>query len=335
MAVHERVLLGRPPARPRPAAAVPAGRRWPAPLDAIRAGHAFVGRSAEAAALEATWRAAAGGRRRLAVLGGDAGIGKTRLAAELAALAHDDGAVVLFGRFDEEASAPYQPVVQMLRGWAGGASLGPFAERLGPRAAELGLVLPELGAAGAGEATPLHGPETGAQRLRLFDGIAALLAEIAGDAPLLVVLDDLHWADLPTLQLLGHLVRAPAPEARAVRGHRAARRGRARRSRRCSRASAARGRSSGSSSAASTRARPRALVAVLGGAAATPPSSPSCTRRRRATRSSSRRSCATWPGPATSPWPTRAASPTGCARSPAAGSRGSASPRWRCSRSPR
>ena len=213
MAVHERVLLGRPPARPRPAAAVPAGRRWPAPLDAIRAGHAFVGRSAEAAALEATWRAAAGGRRRLAVLGGDAGIGKTRLAAELAALAHDDGAVVLFGRFEEEASAPYQPVVQMLRGWAGGASLGPFAERLGPRAAELGLVLPELGAPGAGEATPLHGPETGAQRLRLFDGIAALLAEIAGDAPLLVVLDDLHWADLPTLQLLGHLVRAPVPEA--------------------------------------------------------------------------------------------------------------------------
>ena len=213
MAVHERVLLGRPPARPRPAAAVPAGRRWPAPLDAVRAGHAFVGRSAEAAALEATWRAAAGGRRRLAVLGGDAGIGKTRLAAELAALAHEDGAVVLFGRFEEEASAPYQPVVQMLRGWAGGASLAPFAERLGPRAAELGLVLPELGAAGAGGATPLHGPETGAQRLRLFDGIAALLAEIAGDAPLLVVLDDLHWADLPTLQLLGHLVRAPAPEA--------------------------------------------------------------------------------------------------------------------------
>ena len=111
-----------------PAPRVPSGRRWPAPLDAVRAGHAFVGRSAEAAALEATL--ARRGRRRAPrspCSAGDAGIGKTRLAAELAALAHDDGAVVLYGRFDEEAPAPYQPVVQMLRGWAGGASLAPFA----------------------------------------------------------------------------------------------------------------------------------------------------------------------------------------------------------------
>src|SRR5215213_3015382 len=210
MAVHDRVLLGRRPVRPWPVAP---GRRWPAPLEAVRAGHAFVGRSAEAARLVETWGAAVGGRRRLAVLAGDAGIGKTRLAAELASAAHDDGAVALFGRFEEQAPAPYQPFVQMLRGWAGGASLAPLAERLGPRAAELGLLLPEVGAAGGGEATPLHGPESGAQRLRLFDGIAALLAEIAGDAPLLVVLDDVHWADQPTLQLLAHLVRAPAPEA--------------------------------------------------------------------------------------------------------------------------
>ena len=213
MAVHERVLLGRPSVRPRADAALPAGRRWPAPLDAVRHGHAFVGRSDEGGRLEAAWRAAAAGRRRLVVLAGDAGIGKTRLAAELASVAHADGAVVLFGRFEEEAPAPYQPFVQMLRGWAGGASLAPFAGRLGARAAELPLVLPELGTPEAGGAASLHGPEQGAQRLRLFDGIAALLAEIAGDAPLLMVLDDLHWADLPTLQLLGHLVRAPAPEA--------------------------------------------------------------------------------------------------------------------------
>ena len=213
---------GGPRARPaRPAAGAPAPRRRgpgrPPLARAARRGPRRATRSSAARPRPprstATWRAAAGGRRRLAVLGGDAGIGKTRLAAELAALAHDDGAVVLFGRFEEEAPAPYQPVVQMLRGWAAGASLEPFAERLGPRAAELGLVLPELGAAGRSGATPLHGPESGAERLRLFDGIAALLAEIAGDAPLLVVLDDLHWADLPTLQLLGHLVRAPAPEA--------------------------------------------------------------------------------------------------------------------------
>ena len=79
------------------------------------------------------------------LLTGDAGIGKTRAAAELAAHAHDDGAVVLYGRFDEETLTPYQPVVEMLRGWSAGAPLDSLRERLGPRAAELAILLPEFG----------------------------------------------------------------------------------------------------------------------------------------------------------------------------------------------
>jgi DNA-binding SARP family transcriptional activator len=213
MALHERLLHGRPHLAAARAAgpAIPA-RRWPPPLDAVRGRHAFVGRAAEASRLHDAWRDAAAGNRGLVVIAGEAGIGKTRLAAELADHAHADGAVVLYGRLEEEAPAPYQPVVQMLRGWAGGASLAPLAERLGPRAAELGVVLSEFGGPEPADASTLRGPELGAQRLRLFDALAALLAEIAGAAPLLVVLDDLHWADLPTLQLVGHLVRAPAPE---------------------------------------------------------------------------------------------------------------------------
>ena len=119
---------------------------------------------------------------------------------------------MLYGRFDEGAPAPYQPVVAMLRGWAGGASLAPLAGRLGPRAAELGIVLSEFEAPAAAPDGTLRAGEADARRLRLFDAMAALLAEIAGGAPLLVVLDDLQWADLPTLQLIAHLVRAPAPE---------------------------------------------------------------------------------------------------------------------------
>jgi DNA-binding SARP family transcriptional activator len=213
-AVHDRLLHGRAPAARRAVGSAPAipARRWPAPLESARGGHAFVGRAAEASLLHDAWREAAGGKRRLVVLAGEAGIGKTRLAAELAGHAHRDGAVALYGRFEEEAPAPYQPVVQMLRGWAGGASLAPLAVRLGPRAAELGIVLPEFGPATSGDGGSLRGLDLGAQRLRLFDALAALLAEIAGAAPLLVVLDDVHWADLPTLQLIGHLVRAPAPE---------------------------------------------------------------------------------------------------------------------------
>jgi DNA-binding SARP family transcriptional activator len=216
MALHQRVLHGRAPAprRSPPPAFGPAivPRRWPAPLDAARGRHDFVGRAVEASTLRDAWRTAAAGARRLMVIAGDAGIGKTRLAAELAGDAHAGGATVLYGRFDAEAPAPYQPVVTMLRGWAGGASLAPLAERLGPRAAELGVVLPEFGPASGGGDGALRAGEPDTSRLRLFDAIAALLLELAGDSPLLVVLDDLHWADLPTLQLIGHLVRSPAPE---------------------------------------------------------------------------------------------------------------------------
>ena len=90
MAVHERMLRGGAPAVRRPAplpgtAPVgPGARRWPVPLEALRSRHAFVGRADEAAFLESCWRRAAAGTRGLVVLAGDAGIGKTRLAAELA-----------------------------------------------------------------------------------------------------------------------------------------------------------------------------------------------------------------------------------------------------------
>jgi DNA-binding SARP family transcriptional activator len=211
MAVHERLLHGgAPPAHARPEP--PAPRRWPAPLEAVRGRHAFVGRMPEAARLQDRWSEVMGGTRRMTVLAGEAGIGKTRLGAELAAHAHADGAVVLYGHFDEGASAPYQPVVELLRGWAGGASLAPLAERLGPRAAELGIVLPELGVPAPMAGESLRGHEPDERRLRFFDAMAALLEEIAGGAPLLVMLDDLQWADLPTLGLIAHLVRAPAPE---------------------------------------------------------------------------------------------------------------------------
>jgi tetratricopeptide (TPR) repeat protein len=95
----------------------------------------------------------------------------------------------------------------MLRGWSGGAALTGPAQRLGPRAADLAALLPEL--APPDRASPLH--DGGTERQRLFDALAALLAEIAAGAPLLLVLDDLHWADSPTLQLVRHLVRAPQP----------------------------------------------------------------------------------------------------------------------------
>ena len=119
---------------------------------------------------------------------------------------------MLYGRFDEGTLAPYQPVVELLRGWSAGAPLDPLRERIGARADELGILLPEFGPAPAdGIRRPRRSAAADARRLRFFDAVAALFGEVAGASPTVVVLEDLHWADRPTLQLLRHLVRAPQP----------------------------------------------------------------------------------------------------------------------------
>ena len=218
MEVFERVLRGEPaPARASAPAALPAlpGRefeavRWPAPLAAAVDRHDLIGRSVELEYLGNCWGEATEGQRSLVLLAGDAGIGKTRVAAEAAQRAYEDGAVVLYGRFDEETLTPYQPVVEMLRGWSAGAPLDVLRDRLGPRASELGILLPEFGPPPS-DNVAMSGPEADAQRFRFFDAVAALLGELGAEAPVVLVFDDLHWADRPTLQLLRHLVRSPAP----------------------------------------------------------------------------------------------------------------------------
>jgi DNA-binding SARP family transcriptional activator/tetratricopeptide (TPR) repeat protein len=210
MALHERLLRGDAPPLQAPARLEVTPAPLPAALTTTSARAPFVGRSAELAALQEAWEAALGDDRRLVLLAGEPGIGKSRLAAEFARTAHANGAVVLHGRFDETGPGAYQPVLEMLRGWSGGAALTGPAQRLGPRAADLAALLPEFGVP-AGPTAGAGLNEAGTERQRLFDALAALLAELAAGAPLLLVFDDLHWADAPTVQLLRHLVRAPQP----------------------------------------------------------------------------------------------------------------------------
>jgi predicted ATPase/DNA-binding SARP family transcriptional activator len=193
-ALHDRLLLqGETPAAPAaPAAALP----LPAVL-ARREEYPFVGREAELAALRRRWQRSVAGEGGIVVLTGDAGMGKTRLAARFAAELHAAGAAVLAGRIDEETVVPYQPFVEALRHYASHAGAGADVdvEALAP-------LVPELGGAPSADTG-----ERENRRYRLFEAVAALLGRAAAERPLLLVVEDLQWAGMPTLLLLRHVVR--------------------------------------------------------------------------------------------------------------------------------
>ncbi len=179
------------------------GPLLPMPALLTRAGRIFVGRNDELERLLGLWKEATAGDRRLALLGGEPGIGKTRLAVELAGQIRESGGVVLAGRCDEDLGVPYQPFVEALRHYLSCAA----EPRLGRYAGDLARLLPELTDLVAGLPDPLRSdPET--ERYRLFDALAGWLSDVSAEAPVLLVLDDLHWAAKPTLLLLRHVLRS-------------------------------------------------------------------------------------------------------------------------------
>src|SRR5438067_7182375 len=182
------------------------GPALPMPTFLTRAGRVFVGRDEELERLLGVWKEAAAGERRAAFLAGEPGIGKTRLAVELAIGVRESGGVVLAGRCDEDLGVPYQPFVEALRHYVTGAE----ARRLGRYAGELVRLLPDLAEFVGGLPEPVRSdPET--ERYRLFDALAAWLSDVSAEAPVLLILDDLHWAAKPTLLLLRHVLRTAGP----------------------------------------------------------------------------------------------------------------------------
>src|SRR6185295_3731971 len=121
----------------------------------------FVGREAEVQRLEQLWKEAAAGEFRLAVVAGEPGVGKTRLAAELAGRVHHEGAAVLAGRCDEDLGVPYQPFVEALRHFVNHTPTALLPQRLGRYGAELVRLVPELADGVRNLPAPLHSdPET-------------------------------------------------------------------------------------------------------------------------------------------------------------------------------
>ena len=178
----------------------------PMPAFLTGTGRVFVGREEQVERLQRLWKEATAGERRVALLAGEPGIGKTRLAVETAVRIHESGGVVLAGRCDEDLGVPYQPFVEALRHYITCAE----APRVGRYAGELARVLPEIGQFVGPLSEPLRSdPET--ERYRLFDAFASWLADVSAAAPVLLVLDDLHWAPKPTLLLLRHVLRSQDP----------------------------------------------------------------------------------------------------------------------------
>lgn len=179
-------------------------------------GFGFVGRDAEQRALASVWESATAGEVRSVLVAGEAGIGKTRLAAEFAALVHGEGAVVLAGRCDEDLAVPYQPFVEALRFFVDHAPQH-IVDRLGRYPGELARLVPELVERLPDLPASLRAdPET--ERYRLFEAIASWLAAASEEDPILLILDDLHWATKPTTLLLRHLVRAEARDRVLILG---------------------------------------------------------------------------------------------------------------------
>ncbi len=175
-------------------------------LDSL-AGGVFVGRQREMGDLKGCLEDALSGRGRLVTLVGEPGIGKTRTAQELATYAGLRGAQVLWGRsYEEQGVPPYWPWVQAIRTYVREKDPQQLQSEMGSGAADIAEVvsdvrerLPDL------QPAPELEPEQA--RFRFFDSIAAFLKTASQRQPLVLVLDDLHWADQPSLALLQFVAR--------------------------------------------------------------------------------------------------------------------------------
>jgi DNA-binding CsgD family transcriptional regulator len=166
----------------------------------------FVGRQRELETLHAAMAHAMAGRGRIVVLAGEPGIGKTRTAQELADHASRRGAIVLWGRCHEEAGAPpYWPWVQIIRTTLRDAEAEALLRGLGAGAGDLVDIVPEIRDRLPGLEPSVRLDDPAEARWRMFESIRRFIASLCARQPSVILLDDLHWADAPSLRLLEFL----------------------------------------------------------------------------------------------------------------------------------
>jgi DNA-binding CsgD family transcriptional regulator/tetratricopeptide (TPR) repeat protein len=170
----------------------------------------FVGRAAELGRLHAAFASVRAGHTITMCVGGEAGVGKTRLVTRFAEQVQQAGGRVLLGGCIElgEGSLPYGPLVQALRGLGRGLDPAALAEIVGSERALLARMLPELGPTEhTDESTSASLIVGSSSQARLFEALLDLLERLAEQSPTVLVVEDLHWADRSTLDLLTFLVR--------------------------------------------------------------------------------------------------------------------------------
>lgn len=174
----------------------------------------FAGRSRELATLTMLIPRAQGEALRFALVGGEAGSGKSRLVREFAHEAAAGGAIVLYGACDSVVRRPYRPFVEALDQLVRSTDEASLRGALGSASGELSRLLPDL-AQRVGELPLPVAADPDTERHRLHSAVADVLAGVGRTAPLVVIIEDGHWADPPTLLLLRQLARGVS-DARAL-----------------------------------------------------------------------------------------------------------------------
>lgn len=161
----------------------------------------FVGRKSELESFARTLELALSGRRQVLLVSGEPGIGKSACAARCAAAAEERGALVLWGRcYEEPGAPPYWPWVQIIRAFVADSSPSEVELSMGAGVHEIASLVPELSSATALAGAGLSA--AGDSRFRVFDAVCNFLAKASQQVPLVLILDNLHWADAPSLSLL-------------------------------------------------------------------------------------------------------------------------------------
>jgi hypothetical protein len=174
------------------------------PRLAVAVTERFVGREAEQERVTSAWKSATSdASSRVVLVSGEPGIGKTTLTARLAAGVLEDGAVVVYGRCDEDLGIPYQPWIEALTQLVAATSDDVLQAHVADRGAHLGRLVSTLSRRTGTEPTAGDGGDS--ERFVLLGCVVDLLERVCAEAPVLIVLDDLHWADRQSLQVLRHV----------------------------------------------------------------------------------------------------------------------------------